>query len=126
VPGDGFLIIGGGLISLYLVIIWLDRRSWRRDHGAEIDEYLYQIDKLNVELAQETERREVAERALEESRRQLTHFRQPANTDSRPRSVCVNECHGNYSSGANRSDGTSPARPIAPAPRARANDFHQN
>lgn len=68
-PGDGFLIIGGGLIALYVGLIWLDRRSWRQDHAAELDEYRYQIDKLELELAEETDRREAAERALEDHQR---------------------------------------------------------
>lgn len=65
-----FLVIGGGLIALYLVIFWWDRKRRWEDWGAEITEYKYMIQKLEQELASEQALREEAERALEEARRQ--------------------------------------------------------
>lgn len=64
-----FLVIGGGLIALYLVVLWLDRKRRRAEWGAEINEYKYTIHKLEEELASEQALRERAERELEEARR---------------------------------------------------------
>lgn len=65
------LLVGGGLVALYLVILWLDRKRRWAEWGADITACKYTIHKLEEELASEQALRERAERELEEARRAI-------------------------------------------------------